>query len=250
MSGVYFDWSKNWNDEEGEWIMDIRCPNEEHHEKYGYDWETKYESTTDLKGNTCEPYQGCPCCEDDSARVDVMWNRIWPLDFDGMVNDGYDESSKKENRQRRIKILDETPCACIENLDTGEWFICLRGAGMDFGPQIAYTFYLAQKWIPNWLLKEIDMQYCKQLLSEKQFKILQRIVGQQILREQREFAQMQSKWSTKNIIKQYTKESEYYTGYYSPKMITEKRILDGVNCLDSISVSPKQKRSKKKEVTN
>lgn len=244
MPGVHFDWSKNWNEEEGEWIMDIRCPNEEHHEKYGYDWETKYNSTTDLKGNPCEPYQGCPCCEDDSGRIDVIWNTIWPLDFTGMVDNGWDGASKRENQQRRIQILKETPCACIENLDTGEWFICLRGAGMDFGPQIAYAFHLAQKWIPDEFLKRMDMQYCKQLLTDKQFKSLRRVAGQQILRGQNEFDQMQKKWSKHNIRKEYTKESEYSDGYYSPKTSEEKRILDGINGLGLIASIPKQRKMK------
>ncbi len=241
MSGIHFDWSKNWNEETGEDIMDTVCPNSEHHEKYGRDWETEYDSTTDLNGNPCEPYNGCPCCEDDSERIDVMWNVIWPLDYSGMVDDGYDESSKKENRLRRIRILNETPCACIENVETGQWFMCLRGAGMDFGPEIAYAFHLAQKWIPDWLLMEIDMEYCKQLLSKKQFKTLQRIAGQQIVRGQKEFAQMRSKWSVGGIKKRHTEESGYSDGYYSQRTPAEKRILDGINLLGPVATPPKQK---------
>ena len=238
MSGIHFDWSKNWNEENGEWIMDIRCPNEEHHEKYGYDWETKYESITDLQGNPCESYEGCPCCEDDSGRIDVMWNTIWPLDYDGMVTE-----------EKRIQILKETSCALIQNLDTDEWFICLCGCGMDFSPHIAYAFYLAQKWLPTWLLSELRPGWCRMELGEKKFKTLRNIIGQQLIREQQTIKEKRINWSNSNDRLQNTTESEYSDGYYSPKISTEKRILDGMNFLNSILITPKQKRkqSKKKE---
>lgn len=222
MTGIHFDWSKNWNDEQGEWIMDIHCPNRQHHDRFGYDWETQYESTTDRQGNPCEPYEGCPCCEDDSGRIDVMWNTIWPLDYDGMVTE-----------ERQVKILRETSCALVQNNDTDEWFVCLCSAGMDFSPHIAYAFMIAQKWLPTWLLEELSMDWCRQELGNKKFKALRNIIGQQIIMQQGRYDGMRQKWSNNHYKKNYTSYNK--TDYYD-KHDADARICDGLNSLEFVPI--------------
>lgn len=181
-----FDWSENM-DESGESIFDLNCPNYEHHEKYGCGWETAYNATEDQKGDDCEPYQGCPCCEDDSGNLAPMMNFIYPLDYDGFI-------TGDEGTQKRIKIASETNCVCVQNTKTDEWFLTLTGGGMDLSPSIAYAYVIAQKWLPLELLQELNPGWCKDTLSKEHFKELRDICMKQTENENHRFREKYDKW--------------------------------------------------------
>ena len=200
---ISFDWSENWDEKNGDWVMNIRCPNTDHHEKFGEDWETPYEATTDKNGDSCEPYQGCKCCEDDSGRLVPMMNYLYPLEHTGMVDEeGYDEESKERNKQTRIKIASETNCVVVEKTETGEWFLALTGGGMDLSPSIAYAYYLAQKWLPTeFLIDDLKAGWCKDSLSSEHFEELKAVVIEQLKMEKSRCDEQIKKWSmpTKEI---------------------------------------------------
>lgn len=186
--GIMFDWSKNYN-ENDEPTFDLTCPNSEHHDKFGYGWETKYEATEDTNGDKCEPYQGCPCCEDDSGNLAPMMNFIYPLDYKGFIEGD-------EGKAKRVKIASETNCVCVYKEDTDEWFLTLTGGGMDLSPSIAYAYVIAQKWLPVDLLQELSPGWCKDSLSEEHFKELREICIEQTTREADKFVEKSLKWRT------------------------------------------------------
>jgi len=191
--GISFDWSENYN-ENGEAVFNLTCPNSEHHDKFGCGWETKYNATEDKNGDPCEPYEGCPCCEDDSGNLAPMMNFIYPLDYQGMVDEGYDGESRKENVERRIKIASETNCICVENQKTGEWFLTLTGGGMDLSFSIAHAYMIAQKWLPIHLLSQLSAGWCKDNMSKKDFQQLRTICREQLKNEISKFREMKQKW--------------------------------------------------------
>lgn len=190
---IDFDWSENYDTDTGEETFDLTCPNREHHNKYGTGWHTEYESEEDLEGNKCTPYQGCPCCEDDGGYLAPMMNYYYKLDYKGFVDGEYDES--KEGEKIRTRIASETSCICVENTKTGEWVITLTGGGMDLSPHIAYAFFLAQKWMPLDLLESLRAGWCKDSLSEKQFKELKKVIKEQLRNEIVKFREKSKQWS-------------------------------------------------------
>ena len=163
--------------------FDLDCPNTEHHDRYGYHWETEYESETDTKGNPCEPYEGCPTCEDDNGRLEPMNFAGHIIDYDGMITD-----------EIRKKIAFETACILVQNNKTGQWLIALTGGGTDLGPHIAYAYVLAQKWLPLDLMGSLDREYCRQELGAAKFETLRSIMDQQTANQQNRFANMHEQW--------------------------------------------------------
>lgn len=137
---IEFDWSEN-TDENGRSTFDLECPNHEHHRRYGYSWETKYEATEDLEGESCEPYQGCPCCEDDSGYLAPAMNYIYPIE-------GYDASVAD-----RILVASTLPLVLVQNTSTREWFFALTGGGMDMSSHIVAAYHTIRRPIPySWLM--------------------------------------------------------------------------------------------------
>lgn len=191
VTAISFDWSENY-DENGQSRFNLDCPNTEHHEKYGYHWETKYESTTPAKGEegeTCEPYQGCPCCEDDSGNLAPMMNYIYPLDYQGLIT-----------QQTRIELA-QTNCILVEEESTGDYFLTLTGGGMDLSPSIAYAYYKAQKWLPSAFLQEIKAGWCKDSLGKKEFEELKAVIVEQLQMEKSKVEEKFKEWNkpTKDI---------------------------------------------------
>lgn len=167
MIAINFDWSTNYN-ENGESRFNLDCPNTDHHEKYGRGWETQYEATQDQNGDQCEPYQGCPCCEDDSGNLAPMMNYIYPLDYQGLVT-------------QEIQIeLAQTNCMLVEENETGDYFLVLNGGGMDLSPAIAYAYFKAQKWLPLDLLHELKAGWVKDSLSSEKFEELKAVIVDQL----------------------------------------------------------------------
>ena len=164
-------------------VFDLECPNTDHHDRYGYHWETEYESETDSNGDPCEPYEGCPDCEDDSGYLAPMSNYGHIIDYDGMITD-----------EIRKKIASETPCILVQNNKTGQWLIALTGGGMDLSPRIAYAYVLAQKWLPLDLMESLDREYCRQELGAEKFETLRSIMDQQTANQQNRFANMHEQW--------------------------------------------------------
>lgn len=188
VNAIMFDWSEN-NDENGESIYDLTCPNSEHHNQYGSGWSTEYEATEDQNGNECEPYQGCQCCEDDSGYLAPMMNFLYPLDYEGFIT-----NDKEKGEAIRIKIASETNCVLVENNKTGEWFLSLTGGGMDLSPSIAYAYYLAQKWLPLDLLQELKAGWCKDSLSSEHFEELKKVILEQLPTEKSRFEEKIQEW--------------------------------------------------------
>ncbi len=190
MNAISFDWSGNYNTETGDEAFNLECPNYEHHERYGSSWETPYESILDQNGERCDPYEGCPCCEDDSGYLAPMMNFLYPLDYDGFI-----EHDKEKGIKIRCEIASETNCVLVQNNKTEEWFLTLTGGGMDLSPSIAYAYVLAQKWLPVALLQELNPGWCKDSLSPKKFKRLRNICIEQIHHNIEHFKEKKTKWS-------------------------------------------------------
>lgn len=170
VTAINFDWSENYN-ENGEAKFNLDCPNTEHHEKYGRGWETEYNSTTPANGEedeTCKPYEGCPCCEDDSGNLAPMMNYIYPLDYQGLVTE-----------EIRIELA-QTNCMLVEEESTGDYFLVLNGGGMDLSPAIAWAYYKAQKWLPLDLLHELKAGWVKDSLSSEKFEELKALMIEQL----------------------------------------------------------------------
>lgn len=188
MNAISFDWSTNYDDN-GESLYDLTCPNFEHHNKYGCGWETEYEATEDNEGHKCKPYQGCPCCEDDSGNLAPMMNYLYPLDYDGFI-----EHDKVKGLKIRVEVASETNCVLVQNTKTDEWFLTLTGGGMDLSPSIAHAFMICQKWLPNDLLKELNPGWCKDSLDSKIFKKLRNICIEQLHRQSVTCKEQEAKW--------------------------------------------------------
>lgn len=177
MTSVTIDW------EEARDNFNLDCPNTEHHERYGIEWETPYESTTDRNGDPCEEYEGCPVCEDDCGQVIPMMNYGHIITYDGMITDAV-----------RLKIAKETACVLVQNNKTDRWFIALMGGGMDLSPHIAYAYFLAQKWLPLDLLEELRAEWCKIELSKEKFEELRAVVKQQSMAAASAFTDTSRNW--------------------------------------------------------
>jgi len=189
---ISFDWSENYN-ENGEAKFNLDCPNVSHHEKYGRGWETAYDATIPANGDedeTCQPYEGCPCCEDDSGNLAPMMNYIYPLDYQGLVTE-----------EIRIELA-QTNCILVEEESTGDYFLTLTGGGMDLSPAIAWAYYKAQKWLPLDLLHELKAGWVKDSLSKENFEELKAIMIEQL---QNQIPRTQEKY------KEWNKPSEEIT---------------------------------------
>ena len=167
VNSINFDWSENY-DQNGEARFNLDCPNTEHHEQYGYHWETEYNAIEDKNGEKCDPYEGCPCCEDDSGNLAPMMNYLYPLDYQGLVT-------------KEIQIeLAQTNCMIVQENSTDDYFLVLNGGGMDLSPAIAYAYFKAQKWLPLELLHEIKSGWVKDSLSAEKFEELKAVIVEQL----------------------------------------------------------------------
>ena len=189
VNAISFDWSENYDENTGESRFNLDCPNTIHHEKYGYHWETAYEATQDKEGNKCEPYQGCPCCEDDSGNLAPMMNYLYPLDYQGMVT-----------QEKQIELA-QTNCILVEENSTGDYFLTLTGGGMDLSPSIAYAYYKAQKWLPLELLHELKAGWVKDSLSTEKFEELKDVIVEQLQNQVSRTQEKYAEWNkpTKEI---------------------------------------------------
>ena len=185
VNAISFDWSENYG-ENGEPRFNLDCPNTEHHQKYGYNWETEYNATTPAngeEGETCKPYEGCQCCEDDSGNLAPMMNYLYPLDYQGLVTD-------------EIKIeLAQTNCILVEEESTGDYFLTLTGGGMDLSPAIAWAYYKAQKWLPAEFIQEIKAGWCKDSLTKEKFEELKALIVEQLANEKAKVEEKIKEWS-------------------------------------------------------
>jgi len=189
VTAISFDWSENYNENTGDQRFNLDCPNTNHHEKYGRGWETAYEATEDLNGDECKPYEGCPCCEDDSGNLAPMMNYLYPLDYQGLVT-------------QEIQIeLAQTNCMLVQENSTDDYFLVLNGGGMDLSPAIAWAYYKAQKWLPISLLQELKAGWVKDSLSTEKFEELKNLIVDQLSSEKSRIEEQQKDWSkpTKDI---------------------------------------------------
>ena len=178
MTGIYIDWEKEAKN------YDLECPNDEQHRRFSSGWAVPPGSTTDHDGNPCEPYEGCPTCEDDRGYLEPMLNYGYVIDYDGMIT-----------REVQTKIASETACILVHNNNTNQWFITQTGGGMDLSAHIAYAYVLAQKWLPLDLLDSIGKGNCKLELNAKQFKMVSDVVKEQTKMMQDRFATSCEAWN-------------------------------------------------------
>ena len=181
MVSVELDFGKN--EFEG---VDLECPNTEHHKRFGSGWDTEFGATKDIHGNQCKPYEGCPACTEDSGSIEPLFSYGHIVEDHYMITD-----------ELRTKIASETPCALVESMDTEEWFIILTGAGMDFSPQIAYAYVLAQNRIPLDLLAGLNVTWCRQTLSSEQFTAVQECINENSAFIESILKGMRHAWETK-----------------------------------------------------
>ncbi len=183
---IDFDWSENFDENTGEQRFNLDCPNTEHHNKYGNGWDTAYEATEDTNGEECAPYQGCPCCEDDSGYLAPMMNYLYPLDYQGLIT-------------QEIQIeLAQTNCMLVQENSTDDYYLVLNGGGMDLSPSIAWAYYKAQKWLPVSLLQELKAGWVKDSLEESKFEELKSLIVEQLASEKSKLDEQLTQWSKKS----------------------------------------------------
>ena len=153
MSAIYIDWNEDCD------FYDLGCPNTIHHAKYGFSWETAHESTTDIAGNKCSPYQGCEICENDSGQVAPIYNYA------------HIASLSDYTEETRCEIARKTACVLVRKISgpNDEWYIALAECGFDASPDTAAAFLIADGRIPSYILLGLDYDWCKKHLSTELF---------------------------------------------------------------------------------
>ena len=84
------------------------------------------------------------CGHSEEAGV-LMMNAICPLKLE-------------PNKEAIKKVVNETNCTVMENTETDEYFLVLTGGGMNLSQDIAYAYFLLEKWIPFELCLEVCSQ--------------------------------------------------------------------------------------------
>jgi hypothetical protein len=127
-------------------------------------------------------YEGyCEKCDisEDSA-IPIM-NYLYPLELNS-----FDET-------KILKVVKETNCTVLENVDSGEWFLVLCGGGMDLSQDIAYSYILLETWMPDDLLMNVSKQPLLSL-GRKQFKILGKQIRKQFKMRASNYKQSYKGW--------------------------------------------------------
>ncbi len=112
----------------------------------------------------------CDKCDISEDSAIPMMNYLYPLEL------------KDFEDSKLLKVVKETNCTILENTETGEWFLCLCGGGMDLSQDIALSYQILETWIPQDLLREV----CKQpllSLGSKNYKKLARGIMKQLKME-------------------------------------------------------------------
>jgi len=111
-------------------------------------------------------------------------NYLYPLDY-----------TYQDIESRALEVAKETNCVLVQNTETEEWFLTLTGGGMDLSPSIGLAYVIAQTWLPRDLLHELKAGWCKDSLSEKNFKRLRKVIREQLKNEKTSTAEALKSWS-------------------------------------------------------
>ena len=155
MNAISIDWRDEYEN------FDLECPNIENHE---------------------EDDESCDVCE--NGYVQPMMNYIYPMDY-----------TYSDIRSRRLEVAQKTDCVLVQNINTDEWFLTLTGGGMDLSPSIGLAYVIAQSWLPRDLLHELNAGWCKDSLSEKNFKRLRKAMKEQLRREKAGTSERLREWN-------------------------------------------------------
>jgi hypothetical protein len=113
-------------------------------------------------------YSGyCDKCDVSEDAGISMMNYLYPLELTDF------------EEKKILKVMKETNCTILENSETGEYFLALCGGGMNLSQDIAFSYVILEKWIPQDLLNSVATQPLLSLGSKK-YKILAREIISQL----------------------------------------------------------------------
>ncbi len=136
------------------------------------------------KDNTNTEYSGyCEKCDISEDSCEPMMNYIYPLEL------------KDFDDEKILKVAKETNCSIMENEDSGEWFLVLCGGGMDLSQDIALSYVILERWIPESLITQV----CKQKsfsISKDNFEVLRKAIIEQSKNYKERFEQLEKDWKS------------------------------------------------------
>lgn len=110
-----------------------------------------------------------------------------------MINYLYPLELKNFSEDKILKVVKETNCTVLENTDSGEWFLCLCGGGMNLSQDIAYSYIILETWMPDDLLQSVAKQPLLSL-GRKKYKILARQIIKQLKMRSEQYKQRAKEW--------------------------------------------------------
>jgi hypothetical protein len=165
------------------------------HGRYALEENCKHHEKGQIENNIS--YSGyCEKCEVSEDSAIPMMNYLYPLELDNFEKD------------KVLKIVNGTNCTILENTETKEYFLALCGGGMNLSQDIAYAYFIAERWIPTDLLNEVAIQPCLSL-GKKKYKILAREIIRQLRHNELRLKQKRKEWKeTYKKFNQMSKEEQ------------------------------------------
>jgi len=80
------------------------------------------------------------------------------------------------------------------NTETETHYIVLNGGGMDLSQDIAFSYVILEKWIPEDFINSVNSQEGLSI-SKKNFKILKEAIIEQSEHYKNRFESLKEKWS-------------------------------------------------------
>jgi hypothetical protein len=156
------------------------------------DKSSKYKETNMRYSGYCEE---CGTHE-DSARP--MMNYAYPL---------YCSFNLDDDLQKILKVVHETNCTVMYNSDEDAYYLALCGGGMDLSQDIAFAYFIMERWIPYALLMNVCTQpelsisgsNWKKLAREMRSQLLH--YSKQAISQRKEIASKMSQLKNKKVSK-------------------------------------------------
>ena len=123
----------------------------------------------------------CEKCDISEDSAIPIINYLYPLECSN-----FDDS-------KILKVVKDTNCTILENSDSGEWFLALCGGGMDLSQDIALSYIILERWIPE----DLILSVCKQRdfsIGGKDFEILKKAIIEQSGIYKNRFEQLEKDW--------------------------------------------------------
>jgi hypothetical protein len=150
------------------------------HGRYALENNCKHHEKGETENNIA--YSGyCEKCGVYEDTATPIMNYLYPLELDNFEKD------------KILKVVQETNCTILENTETNEWFLALCGGGMDLSQDIALAYVILEKWIPTDLLTSVEKQPCLSI-GKKKYKILAREVIRQLRHSELRLKQKHKEW--------------------------------------------------------